>query len=489
MLGETPILRQLTVQVQRSRFPLHVPGHQQGRVLPGVLSTWLGSAPLVDLTELPGLDNLHDAKECIAESAALAAAHYGSDVCLYSVNGSSAGVMAAIAGVVREGQSVLFLNPFHVSAWRGLVQAGAIPILPTGWFGPRAERLSVPNLEDVARVLQAHRGRGDIGAVYLTSPTYRGEAADVGAIAGLAHEQGLPIIVDEAHGAHFGLHSALPAHSVAQGADVVVHSVHKTLPGLTQVAWVHVRESRVAPERIADALYGLTTTSPSYLLLASLDAAQAWLRLEGEAAAQHAYEVLQPLWNDELPVRVGTAHRGGRSKRDFLRRFERGTALSASRRLQAQLEQAGLFPEYADAEGVLSIFGFGVTPAVVSLYTDILARWLAAEAPVRELYSQTEHVQPSPVDARAAIRFAMPPRAVWLAERQYASLSACKGRIAALPITPYPPGVPVIWPGQVLDEETVELLQTLCVAGTEVHGLKADGTLAVVAEGAPAERG
>lgn len=479
MFEETPIVRQLVKHVERSRFPLHVPGHQQGRVLPEVLSTWLGPAALFDLTELPGLDNLHGAKECIAESAALTAAYYGSDQCLYSVNGSSAGVMAAISGVARDGNHVLFLNPFHVSAWRGLIQAGAKALLPTLWFGNGSDRLAVPAVEDVEQVLTAHHERSDIAAVYLTSPTYRGTAADVGAIARLVHEFGLPLIVDEAHGAHFGLHRKLPPHSVACGADVVIHSVHKTLPGLTQVAWVHVQKQRVESDRVRDALLSLTTTSPSYLFLASLDAAQAWLRTEGKAAAQRAYEILRPVWSDAY-----TASESARTPhQDFLRRLEPTRDLAASLRFQTYLEQAGLFPEYADADGVLSIFGFGVTEGVIECYLDIMARWRREEGLADRTATEEMDSRVPGMDAGDVVAFAVPPREAWLADHVSVPLWAASGRIAARPITPYPPGVPVVWPGQSFDAQTLELLQDLARSGTDVHGLKADGTLAVLDEG------
>src|SRR5690348_15039215 len=127
-LEDTPILQQLISQTASERLPLHVPGHHLGRDLPGIFSEWFGAGAKLDLTELPGLDNLHHADGCIQASQKLAASHYGSKACFYSVNGSTAGIMAAISSCASFGQKILFLNPFHFSAWRGLVLSGAIPV-------------------------------------------------------------------------------------------------------------------------------------------------------------------------------------------------------------------------------------------------------------------------------------------------------------------------------------------------------------------------
>ena len=153
-LEDTPILQQLIIQAKSENLPLHVPGHHQGRDLPGILSEWLGACSKLDLTELPGLDNLHHPDGCILASQKLAASHYGSKNCFYSVNGSTAGVMAAIASCTSFGQKILFLNSFHLSAWRGLVLSGAIPMfLPLEWdaqnmtFAPPSIRKLIACLE------------------------------------------------------------------------------------------------------------------------------------------------------------------------------------------------------------------------------------------------------------------------------------------------------------------------------------------------------
>ncbi|MDQ0190186.1 decarboxylase [Alicyclobacillus cycloheptanicus] len=510
-MEETPVLAALVKHASMSRFPLHVPGHQQGRMLPRQLLHWLGSAARLDLTELPGLDNFHHPEGCMEVSQQLTAGHYGSDACFFSVNGSTAGVVAAIAGVVQPGGRVLFLNPFHQSAWNGLVFAGAQPVLPLAFFGRRDIRF-VPEAWQVEQVMQHIT---DVDAVYLTSPTYRGQAAPVAAIARVVHQRGLPLIVDEAHGAHFGLHPAFPQHSVAAGADVVIQSVHKTLPGLTQTAWVHCTGPRVDRDRVATFLRQMHTTSPSYLLLASLDVAQAWLRFAGPGAARRAMEILAPveevrasmeilaLAGDAASVPEAPSVSGEGPWRDPLRHWVPTSSLRESRRLQGMLAEQGLFVEYGDWDGVLSLFGFGVTPEVVDRYLGVLEAWRRSApdadsmaAPPTGPASAPDPLRGAPAAgaseaARGVVDFVVSPRDAAFAGRVWVPIEQSQGRIAALPVTPYPPGVPVVWPGQRIDRRTLDELRRLwpgareeaVEAAVDVHGVRPDGTIAVIETG------
>lgn len=476
---DTPIFTRLVGQADASRFPLHVPGHQQGRVLPAQLSHWLGAAARLDLTELPGLDNLHAATGCIAESQQLAAAHYQSGVCYYSVNGSSAGIVAAIAGCIGPGGKVLFLNPFHISAWRGLVYADARPVLPNVTFCRGVDRLPVP---DITQVRQMLREFPDVDAVFVTSPTYRGEAAPVSEIAELAHEHGLPLIVDEAHGAHFGLHAELPPHSVACGADVVVQSVHKTLPGLTQTAWLHCTGALVDHEAIAEALRAVQSTSPSYLLLASLDLAQAWLRLEGRDAAERAMRILQPI----AVAAEDAVHRDGQGvrvvlpNRDRFRHWVSARHLAHSAQLQERLAQQGYFVEYADATGVLSLFGFGVTTDVVSRYLETLDAWRRSVQDEAFHADGLTHAEATTSSQSGQIALRLTPREAAFAGWTWRAVEDSVGCTVARAIIPYPPGVPIAWPGQLLDGATAAAIRCLADSGTELQGLRPDGAMAVV---------
>lgn len=473
---ETPICNALLRHVQGARGPLHVPGHQMGSVLPDQLNTWFGQAAKFDLTELPGLDNLAQPEECILQSEELAAKHYGSAQCLYSVNGSSAGVMAALLATAKNDATVLFLNPFHISAWYGLIHSGSTPLLlPTRFT--ETWRQSAIDLRLVDRMLTAHP---EISAVYVTSPTYQGDCADVAQIAALVHSRGLPLIVDEAHGAHFGLIPEFPQSSVKAGADIVVQSVHKMLPGLTQTAWVHSQGGLVDANRLADALRSLQTSSPSYLLLASMDAVQYWLRSEGPVAARTTLQKLD---------HVGLYHRSPtQALRDPLKHWVPAARPEHARTLNAMLQSHGLYTEYSDDTGVLSILGLQIRTRVLAEYVHILAEWQlwvdqqaakddgeeASESSRAGDWEQISRVLEGSTDFRV-----LPRDSVQL-QQVRVPLAQAVHCTAASPVIPYPPGIPVLYPGQRLQEETVDVLRMWFDTGRKVQGIYADGTISVL---------
>ncbi|MCL6593938.1 MAG: PLP-dependent transferase, partial [Alicyclobacillus sp.] len=462
--GSMPLWTALINVVQANRLPLHVPGHHQGRLLPAAISAWLGAAAKLDLTELPGLDNYHQPSDCLRLSQELAARFYGADGCVYSVNGASACLMGALSALASGGK-VIFAGTFHQSAWRGLIWADGEAVLVPPQFDTQRAVIGPPPLSEVAAALRRHP---DARLLYVTSPTYAGVVAPVQALAELAHNHGVPLLVDEAHGAHLGLDPALPPHSVACGADVVVHSVHKLLPGLTQTAWLHWQGPRVDGQRLAEAVRMFHTTSPSYLLLAALDVVQAWLYQEGTTATQRALAAVAPLWAAYPAQRLD----------DPLRHWWPAPTPAASQELAATLRAYGIFPEYADPLGVLSLFGLAAEERGVARYLNALqaarmevngSRGAGASPSnqVRELPEALARL----LTAAAATPLQERPRAAWQAARRWRPLSQCAGEVAAAWVTPYPPGVPVVLPGQRLSVDVCRDLAALAAAGAELHGV------------------
>ncbi|MFD1673580.1 aminotransferase class I/II-fold pyridoxal phosphate-dependent enzyme [Alicyclobacillus fodiniaquatilis] len=464
---ETPIIEALMTHAAKEKVSLHVPGHHQGRMMPEVLGTWLGQAGKLDATELDGLDNLHHATGCIAASERLAAAHYGADACLYSVNGATACVMAAIAACVAVGgkRRVILLGPNHISAWRGLVLADAEPIFVRSAWRKDLCTFAAPSVASLEAVLQQHT---DIAAVYVTSPTYQGRVAPVAALAEVAHAHGVPLIVDEAHGSHFGLHPHWPLHSVAAGADLVIQSPHKTLPCLTQAAWIHLKSLRIPLAVLERHLLFLQTTSPSYLLLAALDGAQAWLRHSGAQAAEQSMEQLALFLRLELDGTV-----------DPMRLWIPTGSQARSRALEQQLAAAGVFLEYADVTGALAIFGFAQPQHEWTRFFKVLAAWekevsgLGEDGErLAELYENEPLV--------SAVRIA--PRVIAAAPRKRLPLCDAVGLIAATALVPYPPGVPLVYAGQKITQSHVKSLEHWTQSGHTVLGLSEQEGVEVVDE-------
>lgn len=254
-------------------YPFHMPGHKR-EFCPETLK----NPYKVDITEIDGFDNLHHAEGILLEAQRRAASLYGASKSWYLVNGSTAGILSAVSACTSRGGEILMARNCHKAAYH----AAYLRELKTHYLFPQADRIMGLNggisPEDVTVMLEKHSG---IQAVLITSPTYDGVVSDVKKIAEAAHAYRLPLIVDEAHGAHFPFSGSFPVSALACGADVVIHSLHKTLPSLTQTALLHRNSERVSAEKLRRFLGIYQSSSPSYLFMAGMDACMRLMQVEG----------------------------------------------------------------------------------------------------------------------------------------------------------------------------------------------------------------
>ena len=276
--------------LEKPRYPFHMPGHKRNEALcPD------GSGVRYDYTEIDGFDNLYDAQGMIAESERSAAELFGADRTFFLVNGSTVGILASVLAAGEgddDHRPLLMIGPdCHKSVYNALKIGKLTGITVDGKRAGKKEVLtelaqmereldweSLP--ERIACTLENHRGA--VSAVVITSPSYEGIVSDVARIARIAHENGAILIVDEAHGTHLGMHPYFPENSNRLGADIVIHSMHKTMNGLTQTTLLHVNGDRVDVRGIMCYLETLQTSSPSYLLMNSIDACVSLLKDRGE---------------------------------------------------------------------------------------------------------------------------------------------------------------------------------------------------------------
>ncbi|MBR6158181.1 MAG: aminotransferase class V-fold PLP-dependent enzyme [Lachnospiraceae bacterium] len=262
------LLEQIEEYSKKGAYPFHMPGHKRnGKGMPPFFAQWFAR----DFTEIPGLDDLHAPEGILREAQERAASLYGAQQSFFLVNGSTAGVLAAVSAAVTKGGTILMQRASHRSAYHA-VQLRELKVRYL--YGRQAECGAAGRVGlgvDEAEVREAVERDPQVEAVFLTSPSYDGFSSDLAGIAAYLHLRNIPLIVDAAHGAHLGFSEYLPKSALQEGADVVVMSVHKTLPAPTQTALLHLGSERVPAERIQRFLSIYQTSSPSYLLMAAID--------------------------------------------------------------------------------------------------------------------------------------------------------------------------------------------------------------------------
>ena len=265
-------------------YGFHMPGHKRKMHM-----SWDANPYTVDITEIEGFDDLHHAEGILKEAQERAARIYHADETHFLVNGSTVGILSAIAGVTNKGDQILVARNCHKSVYHAIYMNELNPVYLYPRFDSELQLNIEISAEDVRRALNRYP---QIRAVMIVSPTYDGIVSDVAEIAKAAHEKGLPLIVDEAHGAHFGFDPYFPKSANIYGADLVINSLHKTLPALTQTALLHVNGNMVNRRKVKQYLDMLQTSSPSYILMASIDACIGMLEetLETHSDARSDYK-------------------------------------------------------------------------------------------------------------------------------------------------------------------------------------------------------
>jgi arginine decarboxylase len=459
-----PLMEALQPYYGQDRLRLHVPGHGGGPGLPPELGAILSGAAGIDLTELPGLDDLHDPTGPIALAQALAADVWQADESYFLVNGSSAGVLAMILSACAPGDEVLAPRNAHGSFYHALILSGAVPR-----YLPVAEQEGVPlNLSEASLGEGLERWPG-VKAVFLTSPGYHGVCADVEKMAARIRRQGARFLLDEAHGAHLGFTPNLP-QSHGRLADLRVQSWHKTLGALTPGAVLHRQGNGVDPLRIRAALQWVQTSSPSYPVLLSLDGARRTMALQGRvlmngvarqaAALRRAVSGSLPLLEQENLVEKGMTLDPTRIT------ILTGKAGICGFHAASRLRDQGIDVELALPRSILAIVGPGYREKDGERLEKAAAG--LAEAPKEA---------PTQLPAPPLPRMGRSPREAYFSPWEYLHPNHALGRTAAGMVISYPPGIPLLAPGEVIDADVVDYLEQTSRAGIRFRGPDPEGRL------------
>lgn len=405
----------------------HTPGHKTR------LATIDFMSLQNDVTELPGLDDLTYPDGVIAQLESRAAAIWQSGESIISINGSSAVIMAAILSCTAQGSKLVLPRNAHRSCIHALVLSGLEPV----WYEPSWDSdlgvfadVSAASFEEAIRA-----GGSDVAAALVVTPTFAGAISDVGMLAAIAHAHGVPLIVDEAHGGH------LPSHAVSLGADITIHSLHKTLGALTQTGVVHIATRSLVPaERVRAMLRLLQSSSPSYLLMSSIDAALTELETIGLPALYDRFLCLAREFETQcrsLPHLKVSSPSGKTDPAHLLIAHEQ----LSPEKLYNALFEAGICAETILGQAVLLLLGAGSTKSDVN-------------ACIEALSALPSHGSARAFEKLSPPRFAeqaLPVRRAYLATSEFVEAAQAIGRIAADCYAPCPPGTAAIVPGQRID--------------------------------------
>ena len=463
------IEQKLKALAQSDVYPFHMPGHK--RQLSGFFPYEL------DITEIEEFDNLHHAKGLLFEAQQYAAQMYQSRKAYYLVNGSTCGILAAISAATTKGGRVLVARNCHKAVYNAIYLRG----LKAEYVYPVATHYGIQGQIQAADVERKLVEKPDIQAIVITSPTYDGLVSDVRAIADLAHAHGIPLIVDEAHGAHFGLDEAFPDNATVLGADAVIMSVHKTLPAPTQTAILHLCSDRINVTKMEKFLGIYETSSPSYVLMAGIEES---LRLADEAKGVQMKEYVRRLQIFREKMRRLTILRVP-DRADFTGEeayaYDIGKlllvtngAISGKALQELLLKKYGLQMEMSSGNYVLAMTSFMDTEEGLERLADAL---LEIDATLT-VTDQREMFSPEKI-------YRQPKKAMEIDEVQdgestSVAFSEAEGRICADYIYLYPPGIPVIVPGEVLDQQTLTVIETCQKMELDVEGLPQAGHVHVV---------
>jgi arginine decarboxylase len=441
--------------------PMSVPGHKQRQDLTGAVVA--GDTPLYG-----GLDTIKHAGVLLAEAERRAAGLWGADWCRFCVAGSTHGNQALALALGSPGQEIIVTRNLHRSLLLGLVLAGLRPV----WVLPGIDPGSgLPGPVEVAAVREALAAHPDACGVFLVDPSYVGTTGDLAGHARAAHDAGVPLAVDAAWAAHLGFHPDLPPHAIAAGADAMVTSAHKALPAYTQGALVLARTERLDRARLDRAFEATHTTSPAGAIAASIDASRALLARDGKELCGRMLRAVAAARRRLADVPGLAVLDGPTVEPAKLVVLLAGTG-AHGHAVEADLIAAGMPVEMADRDTIIPIVTIADGSGTVSRFTDALI------AAIEQHRGTPRRPVPSPAWT-VVPQVAVPPREAFFSQNETVVAGAAAGRVSAELVAPYPPGVPVLAPGEVITADALAALRAAQAEGGRI-AYAADPTLATL---------
>jgi lysine decarboxylase len=466
---KTPLFDALMEYVDRETIPFHVPGHKKGVGIDEEFKKFIGENPFkIDVTVFKLVDSLHHPTGPIKKAQELAADAYGSKASFFCIHGTSGAIQAMIMSVVKSGDKIIIPRNVHKSVTSGIILSGATPVYMQPELDKRVGIAHGVTPETVEKTLKENP---DAKAVLIINPTYYGVATDIKKIADIVHSYDIPLIVDEAHGPHLGFNDKLPMSSIEAGADICCQSTHKIIGALTQCSLLHVGSERIDVNRVQQILSLLQTTSPSYILMASLDCARRQIAINGKELldkainlANYAREEINKIpgfycFGKEIignpgvfaidPTKITI------TCRDLgITGFQLDMILSNKYHIQLEL---------SDLYNGLAVGSFGDTKENIDALINALKE-------ISQEYKNNENKKSDFIDIPAIPEQVQIPREAFNSEKVVLPLKDSRGRISGEFLLAYPPGIPVLCPGEIITEEIINYIQKLKDTGLYVQG-------------------
>ncbi|OAH61194.1 arginine decarboxylase [Domibacillus aminovorans] len=448
----------------------HIPGHKKGCGMDPDFRKFIGKNALsIDLINIAPLDDLHHPKGIIKQAQELAAIAFGADHTFFSVQGTSGVIMTMVMSVCGPGDKILVPRNVHKSIMSGIVFSGAAPI----FIHPEVDlNLGISHgitPESVKRALEQHP---DAKAVLVINPTYFGIVGDLKRIVDITHSYGIPVLVDEAHGVHIHFHHELPLSAMQAGADMAATSVHKLGGSMTQSSILNIQGSLVSKERVQMILSMLTTTSTSYILLASLDTARKLLATEGRALLENTIRLAEQTRSqiNEIDDLYCVGHEILGTDATFamdptkLVISVKNLGITGYEVEKWLRDEFNIEVEMSDLYNILCIITPGDTEEGLQKIVYAL----------KELSIEFKHQANFNVEASVFLpeipALALTPRDAFYAQTEAIPFEESAGRIIAEFIMVYPPGIPIFIPGEIITEENLLYTKKNIEAGLPVQG-------------------
>lgn len=488
------MLGKLEAYSKENIVPMHMPGAKRNSELIGRYMDDMPAPYEIDITEIDGFDNMHNADGMIKKAFEKTAALYGADESLFLVNGSTAGNMAAICGVTDKGDSIIVARNCHISVYNAIIlnELDANYVYPQ--YDDEYGYYKGISLREIKDAVEKNESMGkDIKAVVITSPTYEGNVSDIKNIAAYLHEHNIPLIVDEAHGAHFKFSCEFPQTAVEQGADIVINSVHKTLPSLTQTAVMHINYGYVNVSKVKRYWNIYQSTSPSYILMGSIDRCMSIIEKDGEYLFENYISKLKILRN-----KLGQLKNIKLIDSDDISKIVIGCD-NAKKLYDILLNEYGIQLEMSSLKYVIAMTSIFDSAEYYDRFYNALCeidrRYNANNinnsannnqnyVERYNIFNNTSSIKKADIkvniadfknEALMSIAKALNEGDKNGYDKIMMNDSSLYGRISAKMVYVYPPGIPILCPGEIISENVVNIISKAIDNGLEVVGLELDG--------------